>query len=449
MTPTSDGLKPLAARLPRLGFGAAPIGNLYAPVSDGQAFEAVAEALAAGVTYFDTAPHYGFGLSESRLGAALAELDPGETTLVSTKVGRILRPIADPDAHEVRHGFAKANPYEPVFDYSYDAVLRSVEESRQRLQRSRIDMLLVHDLGQLTHGDDHERLFAQFMGGGYRALRALRDSGEVGAIGLGVNEWQAAEQLLAVADLDVILLAGRYTLLEQGALDSFLPLCAKRGVSVVIGGPFNSGVLARGAGGQPRSRYNYETAPTDVLARVDRLEAVCARFGVPLAAAALQFPLAHPAVAGVIAGLSSAAEVATARQLIDLAIPEALWDALGEEKLIDPRAPTPTESPAAHAAANPLILLSEGDNVLVSAGAIVRGQPLVIDGETFSAPQDIPVGHKVARRALQPGEKVLKYGAPIGSMLTPAAPGAWVHSHNLKSDYIASHGRAVVGGEPD
>ncbi|WP_249138117.1 aldo/keto reductase [Phenylobacterium montanum] len=436
-----QGERPLPS-FPRLGFGAGPIGNLYAPISDAQAFETVSAALAEGIGYFDTAPHYGFGLSESRLGVALAKLDPEEKTLVSTKVGRTLQPIAADAAGGVRHGFAEAAPFEPVFDYGRDAILRSFEDSRRRLGRRRIDLLLAHDIGRVTHGEDHERRFAEFMDGGYPAMRSLRDEGAVGAIGIGVNEWEVAEQALRAAEFDVILLAGRYTLLEQGALESFLPLCAARGVRVIIGGPYNSGVLARGAGGEPPARYNYETAPAEVLRRVERLEAVCARFEVPLAAAALQFPLAHPQVASVIPGLASAAEVKAAARLMALPIPDALWEALLHEGLLRPDAPTPRRP-------GPLILLSEADNVLVCAGPVAAGQVLEIDGERVTALDDVPTGHKIARRALKPGDKVLKYGAPIGSMTAPAARGAHVHAHNLTSDYIASHGRDAVGGKAD
>ncbi|HEX7759861.1 MAG TPA: aldo/keto reductase, partial [Caulobacteraceae bacterium] len=247
MPTRGEASNPVVSRLSRLGFGAAPIGNLYKPLTDDQAFEAVAAAIAAGIGYFDTAPHYGFGLSEARLGAALARLDPMEKALVSTKVGRVLRPISDAAAGGVRHGFADAAPFEPEFDYSYDAVMRSFDDSRRRLRRERIDVLLAHDLGRATHGEDHDRRFAQFMDGGYRALRALRDGGGVGAIGLGVNETEVAERALAAGEFDVVLLAGRYTLLEQGALEGLLPLCAAKGVSLIVGGPYNSGILATGA----------------------------------------------------------------------------------------------------------------------------------------------------------------------------------------------------------
>jgi D-threo-aldose 1-dehydrogenase len=400
----------------------------------------VAAALAAGITYFDTAPHYGFGLSETRLGLALSELDPQERIRISTKVGRRLDPIAPDRAGEVRHGFAGAAAFEPVFDYGYDAVMRSYEESRRRLRRDRIDILFAHDLGRATHGEAHADHFRAFMTGGYRALRALRDSGAVGAIGLGVNEWQVCEEALAVADFDIILLAGRYTLLEQGALDSFLPTCAARGVSVIVGGPYNSGILAQGVGGPGPVHYNYAPAPADIVARVARLEAVCARFGVPLAAAALQFPLAHRQVRSVIPGMASAGEVDEAVRLMQVAIPDALWTALREDDLLHAQAPTPRASAAA-----PFLLLHPDDNVVVVRAPIARGDRLVIDGACVTATADVDVGHKLARRALAAGDKVYKYGAPIGSMRAAAACGEHVHMHNLGSDYIASHTRTAVG----
>ncbi|MHB8285908.1 MAG: aldo/keto reductase [Caulobacteraceae bacterium] len=426
--------------LPPLGFGAAAIGNLYRPLSDAAAHQAVAAALAAGINYFDTAPHYGFGLSETRLGAALAELDPQARALVSTKVGRRLDPIAPDQAAGMRHGFAGAAAFEPVFDYSYDAVMRSYEESRRRLRRERIDILFAHDLGRATHGDAHPEHFRAFMEGGYRALRNLRDGGAVGAIGLGVNEWQVCEEVLAVADVDFILLAGRYTLLEQGALDSFLPLCAARGVSVIVGGPYNSGILAQGVSGPGPVHYNYAPAPAEIVARVARLEAVCAQFGTSLAAAALQFPLAHPHVRCVIPGMADAGEVDQAVRLMQAAIPDGLWAALRENDLLHPRAPTPRA-----AAPAPFLLLHPDDNVVVVRAPIARGDRLVIDGSQVTAGADVDVGHKLARRALAAGDKVYKYGAPIGSMRTAAACGEHVHMHNLGSDYIASHTRNAVG----
>jgi D-threo-aldose 1-dehydrogenase len=321
------------ARLPRLGFGGASIGNLYAAISDAEARQTVDAALGAGLRYFDTAPHYGFGLSETRLGAALVGRDD---VMVSSKVGRRLVPT-DAGPGE-RHGFVDAAPFEPVFDYGYDAVMHSWEQSRARLGRDRIDILLAHDLGRGAHGDDHPARFREFFEGGYRAMRELRDSGAVGAIGLGVNEQAVCEAALEHGDFDVFLLAGRYTLLEQTALDGFLPLCARRGVSIIVGGPFNSGVLVEGVG-----HYNYAPAPPEILDRVRRLEAVCASHHVPLAAAALQFPLAHPAVASVIPGIGSPAQARQAVAWLETAIPNRLWDDLRSEGLLHQDAPTLAE----------------------------------------------------------------------------------------------------------
>jgi len=337
-SPTRRAIGAAGLSVPALGFGSAAIGNLYASMSDDQAQACVEAALAAGIGYFDTAPHYGFGLSETRLGAALGA---AEQVVVSTKVGRRLEPVAADAAGGERHGFVDAAPFEPVFDYSYDGVMRSYEQSLARLGRARIDILFAHDLGIATHDADHDRHFAQFMEGGYRAMRALRDSGEVRAIGLGVNEWQVCEQAMGAGDFDVFLLAGRYTLLEQTALDSFLPACAAKGVSVIVGGPFNSGILIEGVGGERTPHYNYAPAPPEIVDRVRRLEIVCRDHRTPLAAAALQFPLGHASVASVIPGMASAAQVAEALRLLNYPIPEELWLDLRAQGLLHPAAPTP------------------------------------------------------------------------------------------------------------
>lgn len=322
----------ILARLPQLGFGGSSVGNFYASMHDDEARRVVEAALDAGFKYFDTAPHYGFGLSERRLGEALA----GQEVVLSTKVGRRLEPVSSP-ARE-RHGFVDAAPFEPVFDYSYDGVMRSFDESLSRLRRDRVDILLAHDLGRMTHGQDHERHMRDFLDGGYRAMSALKDSGAVGAIGLGVNEQAVCEEALAHVDLDVFLLAGRYTLLEQGALETFLPLCLARDARVIIGGPFNSGALVEAG---RTLHYEYGAAPAHIVARVQRLRSVCARFGVPLAAAALQFPLAHPAVQSVIPGIAKASQVNDACAWHDIAIPGELWSALKTEGLMREDAPTP------------------------------------------------------------------------------------------------------------
>jgi D-threo-aldose 1-dehydrogenase len=320
--------------LPPLGFGAGGIGNLYTAMSDAAAHEAIEAALDVGLTYFDTAPHYGFGLSESRLGAALPA-----NVKVSTKVGRLLRPAPEVDPAAERHGFVAAAPFEPVFDYSYDGVMASFEASLKRLKRDRVDVLLAHDLGARTHGADDQARRRQFFDGGYRAMRTLRDSGAVDAIGLGVNEWEICDAALDEGDFDVFLLAGRYTLLEQTALDRFLPRCAARDVSIIIGGPFNSGVLVEGV--KPGAHYDYGPASAQILDRVRGLDAVCQAHATPLAAAALRFPLAHPQVVSVIPGMSSPEQVRQALAWATHPIPDALWDDLRAQDLLHPDAPTP------------------------------------------------------------------------------------------------------------
>lgn len=324
-----------------LAFGAASIGNLYRAVPDEQARAVVARAWDAGIRYFDTAPHYGFGLSEKRLGAALAELDPDQTAIISTKVGRRLDPRPDADLSALRQAFVTPEPYESVFDYSYDAVMRSYEASLKRLRRDRIDILYAHDIGGFAHGAEHPRVFGEFLEGGYRAMCELRASGAVSAIGLGVNEAAVCEEMLAAGDVDLLMLAGRYTLLEQDPLDRLLPLCAERGVRLVIAGPYNSGILAKGVRGGRVPNFNYEPAPAAIVEQVGRIEDICAAHGVPLPAAALQFPLAHPQVASVVPGMGSVAQVEDALTLIHHPTPTAFWSDLRAAGLIRPDAPIP------------------------------------------------------------------------------------------------------------
>jgi D-threo-aldose 1-dehydrogenase len=322
-----------------LGFGGAGIGNLYRELPDEDALEAVRESFASGVRYFDTAPFYGFGLSEQRLGTALA----GERTplVVSTKVGRRLVPTGPQDAGIGREGYFSPRPFAPVFDYGYDSIMNSHAESLERLGVPRVDILLCHDIGRLTHGEAHGARVREFLDGGYRAMRELRGAGSVRAIGLGVNEWEVCVDLLEHCDLDCILLAGRYTLLEQPALERLLPLCVERRVSIICGGPFNSGILAAGSRAGVRAHYNYAAPPAAVLERVRRLEELCADFSVPLQAAALQFPLVHPAVASVVAGCVSGAEARNCAAMFSHAIPDGFWRALRERDLVDARAPLP------------------------------------------------------------------------------------------------------------
>jgi D-threo-aldose 1-dehydrogenase len=324
-------------QLPSLGFGAASLGNLYRPMPDADAGLTLKAALDAGMVYIDTAPHYGQGLSERRIGTAISELTNLIPTkvVISTKVGRLLKPITPPRPGTSRHGFVDGDPFEPEFDYSYDGVMRSFEESQKRLKRVTIDILFAHDIGKMTHGDEHDYHMGRFLGGGYKALLELKAAGLTRAIGLGVNEWQVCEDVLRYADLDVIMLAGRYTLLEQTALDSFLPLCERRGVSVLVAGPFNSGILTGG------TTYNYASAPPDIVARVTSLRCVCDAYGVPLAAAALQFPIAHPAVACVVAGMGSPSEAEENVRLFATPIPYDFWADLKTQGLLPDHAPVP------------------------------------------------------------------------------------------------------------
>jgi D-threo-aldose 1-dehydrogenase len=323
-----------------LGFGGAAIGNLYRERRDEDAEAAVHESLAAGVRYFDTAPFYGFGLSELRLGKSLKGAQP--PPVISTKVGRRLVPTGPQDASVGREGYFSPRPFAPVFDYGYESVMRSHAESLERLGVSRVDILLCHDIGRLTHGESHAARVREFLEGGYRAMRELRDAGAVSAIGLGVNDWEIGVELLAVCELDCILLAGRYTLLEQSALEQLLPLCEERRVSIICGGPFNSGILAAGSRAGAGAHYNYAAAPPAVLERVRKLEDLCAQFDVPLQAAALQFPLGHPNVASVVAGCADGHEAKNCASMFSYPIPPAFWLALRERGLVDSRAPLPS-----------------------------------------------------------------------------------------------------------
>ncbi|MFG6488500.1 aldo/keto reductase [Roseateles sp. BYS78W] len=321
-------------RLTTLGFGAAALAGLYDAVDADVAAATLQAAWDAGVRFIDTAPFYGYTLSERRVGDFLAGR-PRDSFVLSTKVGRLMQP--DPDVRPGSDGWAAPLPFRPVYDYSHDGVMRSFESSLQRLGLSRIDILLVHDIGRMTHGDRHEHHWRALTdGGGLKALESLRSQGLVNAIGLGVNEWQVAQDALAVAPLDCVLLAGRYTLLEQGSL-GFMDRCAQEGVRVLVGGPFNSGLLA----GQ--ARYNYGDVPADVMSRAQALGAVAAEFDVPLQAAALQFPLAHPAVASVLAGMRSPAQVTANVAWLSHPIPRPFWLTLRERGLIDAAAPLPSK----------------------------------------------------------------------------------------------------------
>ena len=319
----------------RLGFGAAPLGNLYRAVSDADAQLILEAAWDTGCRYYDTAPLYGLGLSETRLNAFLRGR---EAFTVSTKIGRLLDACA-PDERTGIGKFFDVPSRRERFDYSYDGVMRSLEFSLERLGLDRVDVLFAHDLDLFTHGTAErlQPLRDTLMDSGIRALVSLRDQGVIGAFGAGVNEWEAAQWLAERGDFDLFLLAGRYTLLEQDALASFLPLCEKRGIGIVLGGPFNSGILATGA--KPGAFYNYEEAPPHVMERVRRIEAVCARHGVRLIEAALHFPFHHPSVVSVIPGGQSVEQVRSNRAMLDVAVPPELWADLKREKLLRDDAP--------------------------------------------------------------------------------------------------------------
>jgi len=324
----------------RLGFGGAPLGNLYAPLADAAAAETIAAAVACGMTYFDTAPHYGNGLSERRIGAALRDV-PRDAWAISTKVGRILVPNAA--APRSQNGYVDVLPFTQRWDYSHDGTLRSLDDSCRRLGVTCVDFVYIHDLDAATHGTDQPRRFREAMDGAVPALARMKADGAIAGYGLGVNDVEVCLDALTHADLDVILLAGRYTIADQTALTALLPACLARGTRIVLGGPFNSGILATGAqpAGGAVPYFNYAPAAPDVVARVAAIEAVCAAHGVPLKAAALQFPLAHPAVTCVVAGVRSGVEIDDNAAMMARPIPSAFWRDLHAGGLLPADAPVP------------------------------------------------------------------------------------------------------------
>jgi D-threo-aldose 1-dehydrogenase len=321
-------------RVTRLGIGTVPIAGLYEPVAEDQAQATLRRAYDLGARLFDTAPLYGYGVAEQRLGQFLATVPANDPCVVATKVGRVLQ--SEHPGDEASHRgpaeqrqFKSGSPLEPVFDFSYDGARRSFESSIERLGVERVDVVYIHD------PDD---FYAQAVEGAYRALDELRAAGTIGAIGVGMNQSAMLAQFARDTDVDCFLLAGRYTLLEQGALDELLPLCQQKGISIVIGGVFNSGVLANPV---PGAHHNYQPASTDVLQRAQHIAFVCARYDVPLAAAAVQFPLGHPAVATVLCGVRSPQEIEEDEQLFRVGIPGGMWDELKSEGLLRSDAPTP------------------------------------------------------------------------------------------------------------
>jgi D-threo-aldose 1-dehydrogenase len=332
-----DMNKPDAFKVPDFGLGCAPLGNLYQPIGDAQAIATVHAALAAGVAYIDTAPYYGHGRSEVRIGEALRSWT-GARPMLSTKVGRVLDPVAP--RGEGDFGYAEPLPFRPRFDYSRAGVRRSLEGSLSRLGVERIDIALIHDIGRLTHGDAHPRLLRQVLDETLPELLAAKNEGLLRWIGIGVNECEVCLELLQHASLDCILLAGRYTILEQPALSSgLLDLCAVRGTRLLAAGVFNSGLLASKP--TAASTYNYESAPAAILGRAQDLWTLCETFGVAPQAVSLQFPAAHPVVASTIVGARSPQEVAQLIQWRRDRIPGALWTALKKDGFIAADAPVP------------------------------------------------------------------------------------------------------------
>lgn len=318
--------------LTTLGFGSTSLGNLYRAQTEDGAMQAVEAAHRAGIRYFDTAPLYGFGLAEHRIGAARRRLP--DDVVLSTKLGWRLFPRgASPGPGSAADSlFDHPAPFTPRIDYSYDGAMRSFEDSLQRLGTDRVDVLLLHDCDRRNHGDAYRDRFREAMAGAYRALLSLREQGAVRAIGAGLNEWEACQEFAEAGDFDCFLLAGRYTLLDQASLDSFLPLCARRGIGIILGGPYNSGILATGP--VEGALYDYAPASPAILERTRAIEGICRRHAVPLRAAALQFPLSHPTVATVIPGARDAAEVDENLRLITHPIPDALWQELRQAGLV-------------------------------------------------------------------------------------------------------------------
>jgi D-threo-aldose 1-dehydrogenase len=319
-----------ALKVTRLGLGTAPLGGLYHPVSEEDALTTFELAWHSGIRFFDTAPQYGNGNSERRLGKFLAN-KCRDQFVVATKVGRLLRKPSEPMGEDQ---YYKGTPEErPVFDFSYDGVMRSVDESLTRLGLSRIDILHIHD------PDDH---FDDAIKGAYRALEKLRAQGTIAAVGAGMNQSEMLARFAREGQFDCFLLAGRYTLLEQKSLDQFLPLCVEKNISVIIGGVYNSGLLANPTG---TAKFNYQDADQDLVDRAQKLQAVCLAHGVSLRAAALQFPFAHPAVHSVLLGPRNAVELADNLAQFAQRIPNALWADLKSAKLLDARALIPTLVP--------------------------------------------------------------------------------------------------------
>ncbi len=323
-----------------LGFGTAPLGDLYAHLDDGTAIAAVERAFNLGINLLDTSPLYGRGLSEHRCGTAIRRV-PRQDIVICTKVGRWMDPFHGPGNGS---GFVGGQPHRAVVDYSYDGTMRSVEQSLLRLGSDRLDLLLIHDVDVWTHGVDAiEDRFREAMAGAYVALDRLRGEGVVAGIGVGVNEAEMCVRFAQAGSFDTMLLAGRYSLLEQPALAHFLPLAQQQGIGVLLGGVFNSGILATGA--VHGAKYNYQDAPPHILARVAEIERVCDAHGVALPTAALHFALGHPAVSSVVLGAQNPQEVERNVTALSSQVPSSLWTDLKAQHLLDADAPVPSSVP--------------------------------------------------------------------------------------------------------
>jgi D-threo-aldose 1-dehydrogenase len=307
-----------------LGLGTAPLGGLFEALADDEAYRVVEAAWSAGIRFFDTAPQYGNGLAEQRLGAVLSS-KPRHQFVLATKVGRLLRAGAPPQSDT----FPGAPPLNPVFDFSYDGVMRSIEESVTRLGIDRIDILHIHD------PDEH---FGEALSGAYPALERLRAEGTIAAVGVGMNQAEMLARFAREANFDCFLLAGRYTLLDQMGLKELLPLCVERGIAIIAGGVFNSGILADP---RPGTHYNYQAAPDELVLRATRIKAVCERHGVSQKVVAIQFPLGHPAVQTVLTGCRSVEELNENVEAFEAPIPPAVWEDLKAEGLLTAEAPVP------------------------------------------------------------------------------------------------------------
>ena len=312
-----------------IGLGGAPLGGNFADLNYAQGVEIVSSALDAGMSYFDTAPWYGFGRSERVIGDQLR----GKNYILSSKVGRLLAPGAV--TNPMSFGMIDPLPFHPIYDYTYDGVMRAFEDGLQRLGLDRIDILLAHDIGVFQHGDSNSKHFKDLSDGGYKAMAELRAEGRVKAIGLGVNENEVCLDALGIGQWDVFLLAGRYTLLEQTPLDALFPACELAGTTIICGGPFNSGILVG------REMWNYDAAPKSVIKKARALAEVANEFGIPLPAAALQFPLAHKIVTSIIPGPRSKNELQEILTWRSLDVPIDFWTALKSKALIHEDAPTP------------------------------------------------------------------------------------------------------------